>query len=302
MLYKLLLYFTQFLAFLSAAGSTLPLLIALGLIIGRRGHAAFCLAGSVRISELALGLALGGFFYFPCNYLTVVLPYGLQKSIFTSLFLLEGRPWLSASLCWLTGIIILFLALNVLKRLKPNKNEDIYSFRVIRSSFLLYTCASLLFMGATVLTNWPFAGLPQGMSLEQAGIAIFQHSLRRFFMAFSPAGALSLLYTAYLLRLSHCSQEEEKGALRWFAFWACAGALPALFISWSLQMSVWAQGNAALSVLPRATWLICGLLFQSAAVALWGWLIYRPLAKGWRISLALILTLLKEFWPLLLRS
>lgn len=300
MLYKFLLYLQQLVGFLLSGASAMPFLIALGLIIGRRGHAYFCLLGSRKISRLAIGLAWAGIFYFPLNYLAVVLPYGFNKSILSSILLPQGRPWLVATLCCFAGIFSLYLATATLKGLRLPPGDDRYQFRFIRNIFLLYSLSSLAFLIALFMEHWPFAGLPEGMSVERAAMAIARNSLRRFFQAFSPAGAFALLYAAWIFaqpalkKFSH----EKSAALRWFAFWAVAGAAPNLFISWALQLlsrgRTAAPGLGGMPVLP-------GLLFQTLAIAIWVWVIWRPAKSSWRLVLAFILTLFSSYWPLLVR-
>lgn len=302
MIYNFLLYIHHLLAFLAAAAGSMPFLIALGLIIGRRGHAAFCIYGSRRLCGLALGLACAALFYFPSSYLAVVLPYGLHASILDGIFLPAGRPWLVALLCWLLGIFILWLASGSLKALRMEGKEDRYQFRFIRPVFMLLMLASLAFFAALFMENWPFAGLPEGMNVERAAMAIARHSMRRFFMSFSPAGAIALLYASYFFSRSGRSgdQEEERGSLRWFSFWAAAGAVPSLFISWALQLLSW--NRAALPGLANTNLIILGLILQSMAAGLWIWIFIRPKKAGTRVILAFLLALLKSFWPLFIRS
>lgn len=280
----------------------MPLLIALGLIIGRRGHAEFVIHGSAKITALARALAAGGFFYFPLSYLSVTLPYGIKKSVLTAIFLPEGRPWLIASLVWLAGILALLFARSALRRLKPALNNDKYPFRFIRAPFLLYCLASLIFLAAFFTENWPFAGLPEGMGAESAAITIARHTVRRFFMSFSPAGATCLLFAAY--NFSHSQTRdfefEKKAVLRWFSFWAAAGALPSLLITWGLYLP--RRAGAALPPgAPGFGLLLSGLALQTLAAFLWVWIIVRPGKGAWRIGASFILALLAEFWPLLIR-
>lgn len=301
MFYNFLAYIQQILFFILSAASTLPFLIALGLIIGRRGHAAFCLQGSRKISGMAMWLACVGFFYFTISYLTIVLPYGLSKNVLSSIFLPQGRPWLAAALCWLAGIFILFLAKASLKRIIAPAAEDRYRFRLIRVAFILFSTTSFVFMTALFLEHWPFAGLPEGMSMERAAIAIARNSMRHFFQSFSPAGAFALLYAAWFF--SHPSLKkvklEKAGSLRWFAFWAIAGAVPSLFISWGLQLASWSR--ATLPEMANPKLILLGLLFQTLAIATWIWIIFRPDKSTPRIVLAFVLTLINSFWPLLAR-
>ncbi len=302
--YNLLLYFLKLLSFLGAAASALPLLIALGLIIGRRGNAKFVINGSKKLTPLAIWLACVGIFYFPISYLSVVLPYGLKKSVLTAILLPEGRPWLVASIIWLVGIVILFLACGIFKRMKSVKNDNKYSFRYIRTPFFLFILASLCFLISYFFENWPFAGLPESLSMENAALAIGQHTMRRFFAAFSPAGAVSLLFLSWLVAQGRLNdfKTEKLASLRWFSFWSCAGAIPSLFTSLSLQLAAWINPPILTSASINNKILLLGLIFQCLAVALWVWIIIRPHRSLWRIPVAFILTLLKEFWPLLTRN
>lgn len=302
MLYNFLLCLLKLFSFLAAAASSLPLLIALGLIIGRRGHAGFVIQGGAKIAPLSQALAAAGFFYFPISYLSVTLPYGIKKSLLTGVFSPGGRPWLMASIFWLAGILALLFARSALKRLKAALKDDKYPFRFIKAAFLLYCLASLIFLTAFFMENWPFAGLPEGMSAENAAITIARHTVRRFFMSFSPAGAIGLLFAAHNFSHSQPPQFEfEKMAvLRWFSFWAAAGALPSLLITWGLYL----PQRAARALPPGAPGfglLISGIALQTLAVLLWVWIIARPSRGAWRIAASFILTLLAEFWPLLIR-
>lgn len=291
----------QALLFLVWIASALPFITALGLIIGRRGHAAFCLFGSRKLLGLALGLGIAAFFYFPASFLGVLLPYGAPGQILSSLFEPAALPWLLGSLAWLFALPLLPLARHALKRVgKPA--EDFYAFAAIRPAFMLCCAASALFFMAMLLNKWPFAGLPQGLDMERAVMAIMRSSLREFFRALSPAGAVALLYCVWQFATTpRIFREEKAGAFRWFSFWAIAGCAPALLANWGLQLGSMAAGTNN-SMPGHAALYFYALVFQSLAVALWSWIIVRPEQKQWRATVALALTLCAWFWPLVLRA
>lgn len=286
-------------SFINAAAGSLPLITALGLLIGRRDHGGFVIKGCRRLFTLAWALAWAGLFYFPASYLSVVLPYGLKMSVLKSLLLPEGRPWLAAAICWLAGILALVWAGAALRR--PAPKGDRYAFAAVRAAFCALALASLCFLASWLMENWPFAGLPESLGWDRAFPAISGHAMRRFFMSFCPAGALSLLLAARYSAQAKAPAAEMDGAMRWLAFWAAAGSIPSLFISWSLRAALW-SASALPPGAPNAGAGLWALIFQTLACAFWVWIITRPGKMLWRAPLALLFIMLKEFWPLLSRS
>lgn len=293
----------KLLNFLASAAMSLPLIVALGLIIGRRGHAAFCVMGSRKLLGLAIGLALCGFFHIPASYLAIVLPYGAQNGIFSALSQPAGYPWLFAGLCWLLALPPLYAASNILRGMHVRNADDRYDFTYIRLPFLFCAFASGLFFASLILENWPFAGLPEGMEMERAAMAIMRNGLRKFFMSFSPAGAISLLYaTHYFQQKSDPANDVRIASFRWFCFWALAGSLPSLLTGWGLFLGAWARSGGFLAHQGIASPVLFMLFFQTLAATLWIWIMFKPNWVGIKSMLAFLFLLLKDMMPILLRS
>lgn len=287
----LLIFLQKLLALALSASATLPLLFVMGLVIGRRGNARYCLEFAVPFASFAASLAALSALYFLCTYLAIVLPYNTDRAIFSALFTKAGLPWLLASSCWLAGLILFLWARLALGRLAGclELEGDKYKLGQLKTPLICFLLAAAAFMLAFFCENWPFGGLPSGVSLERAGQAVLRYTMHRYFMAFSLAGASGLIF-AYIFfqRRGATRTEFQSPTLRFFAFFAVAGLLPGLLQKWGFALGALLGNNITLGQKALGAQFI-PLALQSCAFLLWVWVLLRPMKMRWRPGLALLL-------------
>lgn len=289
------------------AAAALPLIIALTLLIGRRGQARFCAYGAARLAELAFGLSWLG--------LPVMLAslYGLLSGLRAAGramadISLVSPPLLAYSLpllLWLMGII----GAGLLRRtctgaaLPPRRHpeKDRYATDAVTGRLWLCGLTGLCFFSTYVLRHWPFIALPPGMDLSRVATAVFSNALHKYFMAFTPAGALALLFLLRARRgAAQAGFDEVQTALaaRWCALWATAGYIPFCLDRWGIALGYLLRGTLPDWLLPQ----LYALIPFTAAVACWGTLLGmgKPLRRSWLMGLGVALLALGESLPSLL--
>lgn len=274
------------------AVSTLPIIIILGLCAGRRGNAAFLLAGNYQLLRGCLILSISGFIYFPASYALLLLPYANPDASFWGpFFQLPGLPWLTSLCAWAAGVFALYLAGAFWPAKAPADNRYALGFVSSPLWFLLF--AAFFFFATFCLINWPFSGLPADVSLEKALMAIFRNGFRHYFMAFAPAGAFGLC----LVACSTWSGKKLSTAWRWLAAWATAGYIPYLLTAWSLTIGAALNTGAKVGGLTP----VMSISLLSLAVLCWivALLVKKPLFfLAW---LGVFLLVLSESWPFIAR-
>lgn len=239
------------------AAATLPLMAALALILGRRGHAAVCLAGAGALAGLALRLAAA----WPLLVLTNAMvqlslaTHAPLKNCVAALFTPAGAGISLSVAVWLCGAACAWLGRKACAtsaaRLSPA--ADRYPVRAVRVPLCALLAAAFCALAAFALKNWPFAGPPPGMDLWRVAGAVGKHACRSYFLALTAGGAVGLLLAAAVARkraaappgLPAPDPAETAGAVRWCALWAVAGAVPHLLERWGLTVGVWLRGDAA---------------------------------------------------------
>lgn len=297
------------LAIAANATATLPFMAVLTLILGRRGHAPFCLYGAKELASLALWLAPA----WPALIITDTLMQLVQAKATLSLALISvfftsaGMGISLSLLLWLVGVLCIIYALRAcsLKRLLLPPEKDSYRAKDMTAPLtaLLLACACAL--AAFALKNWPFAGLPPGMDLWRVAGAIGKHSFRAYFAAMSAGGAIALLLACVQAHNKKSqgsfTSAELAGSVRWCAAFAVAGCLPQLLERWGLALGLWLRGGATiLPGEPRASlFQLAALFLLSLALAAWtGILVARePLRRLLLAKLAFLLLLLGASAP-----
>lgn len=288
------------------AAAALPLIIALTLLIGRRGQARFCAYGATRLAGLAFGLSWLGL---PVMLVSLyALLSGLRAAgRNTADISLLSPPMLACTLpllLWLAGII----AAGLLRRacavapLPPRRRpaEDRHATGAVRGRLWLCGLTGLCFFSTYVLPNWPFIALPPGMDLSRAATAVFSNALHKYFMAFTPAGALALLFLLCARRgvvANGFDEAQTALAARWCALWATVGYIPFCLDRWGVLLGYMLRGTLPDWLLPQ----LYALIPLTAAVACWGTLLGmgRPLRRSWLIGLGVALLALGESLPLI---
>ncbi|MGE9985911.1 spidroin-2 [Desulfovibrio sp. SGI.169] len=289
------------------AAAALPLIIALTLLIGRRGQARLCAYGAARLAGLTFGLswlALPGMFAALHSLLSGLSAAGQRMSAIS----LASPPMLGCSLpllLWLAGILCAALLRRacVGAPLPPRRRpeEDRHATAAIKGRLLLCALTALCFFSTYVLHNWPFIALPPGMDLGRAAGAVFSNALHKYFMAFTPAGALALLFLLRARRGAAAAGFDENQtalAARWCALWATVGYIPFCLDRWGILLGYLLRGATPDWLLPQ----LYALIPLTAAVACWGTLLGmgNPLRRSWLMGLGVALLALGESLPFIL--
>ena len=302
------------------AAATLPFMAALALLIGRRGHAAFCLAGARALAGLALWLSAA----WPLLVVTdalVQLSLATQaplKTCLAALFTPAGAGISLSVAAWLCGVGFLWFGRRAcaVSAAQLSPAADRYPVRAVGAPLGALLAAAFCALCAFALRNWPFAGLPPGMDVWRVAGVVGKHACRTYFMAFTSGGAMGLALVA--VRVSamarsqtpapqgHPDTTEIIGAVRWCAFWAVAGALPHLLERWGLTVGVWLRGSSApLPGNPHAAVIqVVALGLLTLALGAWAALLVgrqpvRRLPLAWA-GLALLLLAVSAPWALAL--
>lgn len=261
---------------LTQAAASLPIVAALTLVAGRRGEARAALYGASLLANFGVCLASLATPYYLASYLREVLHFNAPwRQMLAPLLSAPGMPWLSATLAWLAGLI--FFAFGAWRAAKKRAgfSADKLPVKNLKSEFASLLAAGACFFASFILINWPFAGLPEGLAQDQAYMAIFRKGFRDYFLAFCPAGALSLTAFNYFARTWPPRLMPQ--AARWLSFWALAGCAPTLLIAWGTITGLSMRGSG---VLARMSGHISALFCLSAALCLWAFILWKP--KFWR--------------------
>ena len=261
--------------FFRDAAATLPIIVALGLVLGRRGHGAFCLAGAHWLTHLALGRACIGLAGLACQLLhIIVLLHGAGRTaaefpLWSPLLL----PHSLALVCWLAGMCWLGLEWRISGRSVASfcSPVDRYTLADIKAQLWLSALAALCFFGSYVIQTWPFVSLPQGMSLGQAATAIIRDKAHYYFTALAPAGAMAMLSLPVARQKLEGLAPPETWAKagRWCALWAVVGYIPywlnssATCIGYALRGGPSLTGTLLLLLLPLTGAIICWAVMLS---------------------------------------
>lgn len=294
------------------AAATLPFMAGLALILGRRGHAAFCLAGAAALTGLCLALSAA----WPALVIGDALvqlsrvPDAPLTRRLGAFFTPAGAGISLSVALWCAGMVCAWLGRHACLRKAAGlpAGTDSYSARAIRLPLGLLFAAAGCALAAFALRDWPFAGLPPGMDFARAAGAVLKHACRAYFTAFSSGGACGLMLAALVARrgwrAGPLSEGEATGALRWCAVWAVAGALPQLLERWGVALGLWLRGGAGMPAEAHAAlFQLAALCLLTLAVAAWGAVLAARAPLG-RLALApagLVLLILSASAPWALR-
>ena len=294
------------------AAATLPLMAALALILGRRGHAAFCLGGGASLTGLGLALSAA----WPALVIGDALAQlsqvpGAPLARRLGAFFTPAGAGISLSVAfWCAGILCAWLGRRACLRKAASlpPGTDSYSARAIRLPLVLLFAAAGCALAAFALRNWPFAGLPPGMDFSRAAGAVLKHACRAYFTAFTSGGAVGLIVAALVARRGWrgrpLSAAEATGALRWCSVWAVAGAVPQLLERWGVALGLLLRKGSALpGEAHAALFQLAALCLLTLAAAAWGAVLAARAPLG-RLALApagLLLLILSASAPWALR-
>lgn len=285
-----------FLAFLADASAGLPIIGLLGLLIGRRGHANFCLAASRACLKLVLFLGISGLLLYP---LSCYLVLSAMESGFTWLRIfmsLPGMPWFSAWLAWLLGYFLIIAA--YLSSGNVNTLTNRFSFSEIKLPTIMLAFAAFCFASSFFLVTWPFAGMPAELSPQRVVVAVLRNAFRHWFTALSVAGALGLVTAPFMLAKIPHTQSEKDNTIRWCSIWAFGAAFPSALTNLGLLLGVLARGHASIFSIPGAYSQVIAISCGTLALFCWIWCFFKKVSSSlaW---LAIALLLCKAYAPLI---
>lgn len=295
-------WFLAILALMVYASAALPLIIALGLIFGRRANARYCLLANARLLNFTLLLGVSGLLFYPLSYLSQILAFSSPVSIWGPFFSPPGMPWSTPLLAWFIGFLTLLGARAVLP-ISLATPLDRYPFKFIKLPFWLLLGASLCFFASFILFNLPFAGLPMGMNFERAAIVIVIDAFRHYFMAFSPAGAFALVYMTVILQSleQNATPMQISISFRWLAVWAAVGYVPGLLQKWAVALGLSYRGSLGAHLSDSLFAQVTSMALLTGAIFCWA---IVALKKGPVIILAWLgfaLLVFKESLPFILK-
>ncbi len=278
------------------AAAALPLVTALGLIAGRRGNGAFCIAGNHLLLKYTLLLSICGAIYFPCSCFFQIMAFTDNANPVAALGSLAGLPWTTSLAAWLCGMGLLASGIHFLGGITPPAN-DRYTIKFIKLPLICCLGSALCFFATYILINWPFAGLPAQLPWDRAIMAIFRNATRHYFMAFCPAGAIGLI--VMLCSWAHLSSfattAQCQSGRRWLAFWAAIGFLPNTLQKWGLIIGLAMSGNSG--SLDAMHVDIIAMILLSVAICCWFWLLLAKKARIWVAYAAFTLLLARTLVP-----
>lgn len=288
------------------AAIAMPMITALGLIVGRRGNAAFCLLGANCLFKLCLGLGILGIFHFPVSYLAAVAGLNITGSIWSLLLIPAGYSYWSAAIAWFCAVVCLFAADRKFKSIcqADSLRDNKYLFAFIKWPFVFLLATSAFYLTSLCLENWPFGGLPKELSWDRAFMAILRHSIHRYFMDFCPAGAIALLFAPYWLAAPYFLpfREEGRRGKRWLALWAFAGCLPYCVQTWGLVIGLCLRGNLAGNLAAGLDLQIASLACLTLGIVCWGVILLHKNAPSWLAWCGFAFLLLRDSAPWLIKT
>lgn len=214
---------------LENAGAIMPLVILLTLIADNKKKVLlpehFPIT-AIKINMLVSLAALAGMIWQAFSLLENLAPDGADMR--TALCQPAFLPWTASCVLWCLGCLCLLALISAGKR----SGESSGGTRHLGSQSSICVAsiaAAASFFCAFMVINWPFAGLPAGMSFSRAFFTIFKNAFHGCYAGFTPAGAILLSLCAHMLQKSAIflkQPEKTDCAVRWFAFWGIAGSFP----------------------------------------------------------------------------
>lgn len=272
--------------------AALPLIIAMGLVFGRRGNGLFCLWGNSRLACLAIFLSLVGPFCILGNYLLQMLAINARDYI-APFFSAPGMNYSLSLLLWIVGMASLFYGARMLDAAlaeTPLGTNDQYELKYLKRTIWPLLFAAILFFGTFITGHWPFGGFPAELSEEKVIMAVMRNAARSYFMAFAPAGALACAYAVHgSARARNFDPNLVHAGVRWCAIWAFAGYLPHCLQNLGIMLGAGARTNAFnnphLSLIPQIFAL--GLLL--GGIACFALIIFKKKSMRWLAYIGLFL-------------
>lgn len=287
----------------ASAASAMPVIIALTLATGRRGNAALSAHGAHTLARCAAALAFLGPLLTLGGVLTLLASVRGPQHMFDDI-----SPWMPAMLpyttsviAWLAGITCL-LGYLVSDRaatvVQPKTGQDYWQPGQIGMRVGLALLAALCFFMAQVLPNWPFSGMPQGLTMADVALAVLSSTLHEYFTAFAPAGSVALLVLSFKAASGSAAlaPADEQRAARWCALWAMVGFIPRYIDRWGLVIGISLRsGPLPQGVAEQAMGLVPTTLAIACWVALFA--LRAPRKLYWLNLLGLLLLVLSASYP-----
>ena len=290
----------------ASAASAMPVIVALTLATGRRGQARLSAYGARRLALAAATLAILGPLLLAGDVLALLAslrgPVHMLEGV--SLWMPAMLPYTTAAAAWVGGIVclLLYLKADSAAPLPQPSAQDCWQPGQIGQRVGLALLAALCFFAAQVLPNWPFSGLPQGLTVGDVALAVLSGNVHDYFTAFAPAGSIALIVLSLTARrgvAAAFTPADEQRAARWCALWAMVGFIPRCIDRWGLVIGFsLRQGPLPLGLADQAL----GLVPMTLAIACWVALftLRAPRKLYWLNTLGFLLLVVGVSFPFLL--
>lgn len=284
-------------ALIAHACAALPVIAVLTLVSARRGNGQFCIWGATNILITAIGLAPFGPLWLFLAYWAEVAPYNAPAAqALRPLLEAAGLPWSSSFIAWLLACGFMCAGYFATRSLAASA-RDSCPLKILLPAILLNLASALAFFLVQVLIHWPFAGFPPGIEESRAVMAIARNAMRTSFMGFCQAGALCLVLLPFMA--ARLDTHHLLIAVRWFGFWAVAGCLPHIMVTWGASIGIGLRSPAAFSqsLIPGTI----ALSALTAALGCWAFLLWKPQYFRFLAPVGAMLLLIRTILPVLLR-
>ncbi len=285
------------------AALAMPLMTAFTLLVGQHKKNELCCLGGREMIRLNLVLAV----FWPIVFISdVLLQFSLVQGRLhipdLSLWAPVMLPFSTAVVAWFIGVFCLSIQC-ILSRPTVDKNSarQFPFFTATGSCVCLSLLAALSFFAAQALPSCPFAGLPEGMSIFRAVMAITLSSFHVFFTYLGAAGGLTLWYLSrkpQMIQHWGGTKEDEQHAARWCTLWAMIGYIPSCLDRWGITIGFALRpGNMPAAIAGR----IPTLTAFSLATVCWAVLFLRRAPRRLYVlnSLGLLFLLMGTSFPYL---
>lgn len=221
---------------LASTALALPLLLALTLAVGRRGHGRLCLWGGTKLARLCLATAIAGCVYY---WFYHSLVFGIEPGPPAELAVPMKRNLMLAVACWAAGLGLLYLgyrktAAFPVPPAETPLEESRYDLARVLPALLPGLAACVCFTAAFFSMEGVFGTPPQGMDQTTYLLTLLRKTLRSAFGDLSLAGGAAAALLCLLRdRPEVANPSHFEKAARWCALWGIVGFLPGCIDQWS---------------------------------------------------------------------
>lgn len=275
------------------AAAGLSFIIIIGFCAGRRGNGSLFIQLCKRGLCCLFWLSIIAVFYFICDYLFQTARFNNDwKKTLAPFFHLAGMPHSTSLAVWILGFVFTAFAKHSLMRV--NSNVDKYFLDYVKTPLAFCLLSFGCFFASFCLINWPFGGLPEGVSLDAAGMAVFRRAFRNIFTSIGIAGAFSLVFTMFFYAEVLNSRMIIVKSL---ALLCVVGYLPAALQVWSLFLGGALGIAPSMANSPNFIFQIANSILLTFALCCWIGVFFKPALAKYLSAFGFGLLILKTSFP-----